>query len=132
MKTLKIGDTVTINKSGLFNGCIGEVLANNPDIKNSLTVILENNAGTWSFSYSDIGLPKTKDNASQPAKTSDTPKETITREEIKAIAARGLKNVITSLENETIKVEAKKLGRKPKDKTEVKVTKEKRKYNKRK
>lgn len=55
MKTnFKIGQTVTISKPGLFDGCTGEVLADNQDIRLSLTVILSDNNGTWSFSYSDV------------------------------------------------------------------------------
>lgn len=50
----KTGQTVTISKPGLFDGCTGEVLANNPDIRLSLTVSLSDNNGTWSFSYADI------------------------------------------------------------------------------
>lgn len=109
MKTnYKATDIVTISKPGLFNGFSGEVLGNNPNIKNSLSVMVNLSSGgiLWNFSYCDI--LQTKDNASQPTKTSDTPKQTVDSKELI--------------------VKPEKRPYKKRDKTEVKVTK--RKYNK--
>jgi hypothetical protein len=73
MKTPQIGDTVTINKPGLFSGCIGEILSDEPSIKNRFTVILNNGGGSWSFSLADIDVSKGKDNSTQAPKSSHAP-----------------------------------------------------------
>lgn len=72
----------------------------------------------WNFAYSDI--LQTKDNASHPAKTSDNPKPEIVKDVVEILEKVGFEQV-----------KQKRQYRK-KDKTEVKVTKIKRAYVKRK
>lgn len=82
-------------------GFEGDVLSNNPDASKQLTVILRGGAGTWSFKYNEV--------SPMGLKISDTPKQTVDS-------------------NESI-VKPEKRTYTRRDKTEVKVTKEKRKYN---
>lgn len=99
-----------INPDNFAYGFDGDVLSNNPDASKPLTIILRGGLGTWSYKYIDVAL--LKDNATQPAKSSDTPKQTV-----KEVGAQ---------------MDAEQKGKrsyKKRDKTEVKVIK--RKYQKR-
>lgn len=121
MKTnYKIGDEIkVVNTSHFAFGYVGNVLVNNTETNlKPINAILKDGLGSWQFSYADI--QPTKDNASQPAKTSDTPKPEIVKDVIEILQKVGFEQV-----------KEKRKYRK-KDKTEVKVTKIKRAYNKRK
>lgn len=80
MKTnFKPTDTVTILRAGLLNGATGTVLSNKSGTDSKpLTVVLDNNNGTWSFNYNEVisnnatDTPNTARNEAKPEKDIST------------------------------------------------------------
>lgn len=113
----KIGDEIRVISPLHFAfGLIGHVLSNNSEASKPLTIIINNDGGSWSFLYSDV--QSTKESLSQGLKTTVKQNGAIMPEHIEIISKNGLKNVFNSLAKESELMVKEKRPYKRRDKTE--------------